>query len=401
MTAVTSGPPALHTWNNSKQQLDEKHTPTEQTGTITSADSDKTDKAPASHARKAGNRGRFHHASHLTRHKHDSRRSSPGQAPTQALAQPPVQAQAPVQSSVGTVPPAQNVIWTTLTEVPRSPTGAPVTHEFENGNVKITSSPLHQGSFNGTPTTRNKVTIETGNQDDHIAIKTLQSGAVVAEINGKAYTLPIENHGAIMGQLEIKTNGGSDQVNIDKKIWFETSISLNDDHHVSGRDHYTSAPESANKKTFFEPGVIPVPFHMTKEGDSQVFKQGDVTISFTQNNHSDYLGDGVTVIKTGDGDDKVRISAADDGSLIADINGEKFLLPVKNDPTGRSRFFIQTQEGSDSVTIDSNVKNFSYINLGSEMSGTVYMGGGFVSSPEEAKQDQQYKNQNYNPLQAR
>ncbi|AZE59836.1 MULTISPECIES: hypothetical protein [Pseudomonas fluorescens group] len=401
MNIVTSDNPALHTWNNWKQQLDEKSTPKEQNATITLADADRTNEAPAAHTRKAGDRDRFHHASHLTRHKHDSRRPSPGQTPIQAPAQPPVQAQAPVQNTAGTTPPAQNVIWTTLTEVPRSPTGAPVTHEFENGNVKITSSPLHQGSFNGTPTTRNKVTIETGNQDDHIEIKTLQSGAVVAEINEKAYALPIENHGAILGQLEIKTNGGNDQVNIDKKIWFETSISLNDDHHISGRDHYTSAPESANKKTFFEPGVIPVPFYMTNEGDSQVFNQGDVTISFTQNNHSDYPGDGVTVIKTGDGDDKVRISAADDGSLIADINEEKFLLPVKNDPTGRSRLFIQTREGNDSVIIDSNVKNFSYINLGAEVSGTVYMGGGFVSGPEEAKQDQQYRNQNYNPLQAR
>ncbi|MBV4478890.1 hypothetical protein [Pseudomonas khavaziana] len=407
MTTVNSGNPALHTWNNWKQQLDDKHTFKEQNATTTSADSDSTDKAPQVHTRKAGKRGRFHHSSHLTRHKHDWHRPSPrprqtpapAPTPTPTLTQAPTQA--PVQSSAGTTPPDQNVIWTTLTEVPRSPTGAPVTHEFENGNVKITSSPLHQGSFNGTPTTRNKVTIETGNQDDHIEIKTLQSGAVVAEINGKAYGLPIENHGAIMGQLEIKTNGGNDQVNIDKKIWFETSISLNEDHLVSGRDHYTSAPESADKETFSAPDVIPVPLHMTKEGDSQVFKQGDVTISFTQNNHSDYPGDGVTVIKTGNGDDKVRISAADDGSLIADINGEKFLLPVKNDPTGRSRFFIQTQEGNDSVIIDSNVKNFSYINLGAEMSGTVYMGGGFVSNPEEAKQDQQYRNQNYNPLQAR
>lgn len=137
---------------------------------------------------------------------------------------------------------------------------------------------------------------------------------------------------------------------------------------------------------------------MNKEGDSQVFKQGDVTISYDQNKYSDHSGDGVTQIKTGNGDDQVRISAADDGSLIANINGEQFLLPVKNDATGRSRLFIQTQEGDDSVTIDSNVKNFSYINQGAQVSGTVYMGGGFVSNPEEAKQDQQYRNQNYNPV---
>lgn len=373
MTTATSGNPNLHTWNNWQQPPQENNKHTEPPN-ITHQD--------PTHTRAAGRRQRdwLQRFSDITQHTYDATRPTPTSTPA------------------GTAPAVQNVIWTTLTEVPRAPNGLPVTHEFDNGNVKITSSPLHQGSFNGTATPRNKVTIETGNQDDHIEIKTLQSGGVVAEINGKAYELPIENIGAMAGLLEIKTKGGKDQVNIDKNIWFETQISLNADHHVSGRNGYTCAPESSDKKTFLESGVIPVASRMKQEGDSQVFKKGDVTISYDQNKYSERPGDGVTQIKTGNGDDKVRISAADDGSLMANINGEQFLLPVKNDPTGQSRLFIQTQEGNDNVTIDSNVNNFSYINLGADKSGTVYTGGGYVSGPEEKKQDQQYRSQNYNPV---
>jgi hypothetical protein len=374
MTTVTSGNPSSFSWNDWRQKLDEKHTAS--TSHHQSAHQEPTHNKETCQRQ----RHRSNSSSHFTQHKYDA-------------APPPAK---PAVTPPGNEYRTNEFVWTDLVNVPRSASGAPVTHEFDNGNVKITSSPMHQGSFNGTPTPRNKVTIETGHQDDHIEIKTLQSGGVVAEINGKAYALPIENVGAIAGLLEINTNGGEkDKVNIAKNIWFETQISLNDDHRVSGRNGYTSAPESSDKKAS---DAIPVASQMKQEGDSKVFKHDAVTISYDQNKYSDHPGDGVTQIQTGDGDDNVRISAADDGSLIADINGENFLLPVKNDPTGRSRLFLQTQKGEAHVTIDSNVKNFSYINLGADKSGTVYTGGGFVSGPQETKQDQQYRNQNYNPV---
>lgn len=376
MTTVTSYNPSPLSRNDWRQKPDEKHTA--HTSHRQSAHQEPT------HNKEAGQRQRHrsHCSSHFTQHKYDA-----APPPAKPAVTPPVNEYR-----------ANEFVSTNLVNVPRSASAAPETHEFDKGNVKITSSPMHQGSFNGTTIARNKVTIETGNQDDHIEIKTLQSGGIVAEINGKAYGLPIENIGAMTGLLEIKTNGGKDQVNIAKNIWFETQISLNDDHRVSGRNGYTSAPESSDKKTFSEADAIPVASQMKQEGDSRVFRKGDVTISYDQNKDAYRSGHGVTQIKTGNGDDKVRISAAADGSLMANINGESFLLPVKNDPTGQSRLFLQTQEGSDNVTIDSNVKNFSYINLGADKSGTVYTGGGFVSGPEETKQDQQYRNQNYNPV---
>lgn len=290
------------------------------------------------------------------------------------------------------------VIFTSLVEVPRSLTGAPVTHEFDNGNVKITSSPLHQGSFNGADIQRNKVTIETGSKDDLVEIKTLTTGGVVAEINGKAYALPIENIGAMTEQLEIKTNGGDDQVIIADNIWFETTISLNNNHRVAGHNGYTSAPESANKKTFLEPGIIPVFSRMQFKDNEYVFNQGDVTIKFTPNKNALQLGDGVTYIQTGKGADTVHIMAAEDGSMVADINGEKFLLPIKNDATGHSRLFISTQDGEDKTIIDSNVKNYAFILPGEDKNGSLHRGGGFISGAEEPRLTQRYRNQNYNPV---
>ncbi|WDU61019.1 hypothetical protein LRS56_19470 [Pseudomonas poae] len=295
--------------------------------------------------------------------------------------------------------PAQTpgIIFTTLVDVPRSPSGAPITHEFDNGNVKITSSPLHPGSFNGVPIQRNKVTIETGGKDDLVEIKTLTTGGVVAEINGKAYALPIENIGAMTEQLEIKTNGGKDHVTIADNIWFETTVSLNDSHRVTGLNGYISAPESSGQKTFLEPGVIPVASQMKQEGNSQVFRHGDVTITFDPNKNALQFGDGVTIIKTGDGADTVHIMAAEDGSMVAQINGEKFLLPIKNDATGRSRLYITTQGGDDKTIIDSNVKNYAFILPGEDKNGSLYRGGGFVSGAEEPRLAQRYRPQNYNP----
>lgn len=315
------------------------------------------------------------------------------QQPTNSLTQ---QRFTPASTPVAVQEPT--VIFTPLVQIPRSPTGAPVTHEFDNGNVKITSSPLHQGSFNGIDIQRNKVTIETGNKDDLVEIKTLTTGGVVAEINGKAYELPIENIGAMTEQLEIKTNGGNDQVTIDPNIWFETTVSLNDKHRVAGMNGYTSAPESANKKTFQEPGVIPVLSQARLEGNAHVFNHGDVTIKFTPNTNALQLGDGVTYIQTGKGADNVRIMAAEDGSMVADINGEKFLLPIKNDATGHSRLFISTQDGEDKTIIDSNVKNYAFILPGEDKNGSLYRGGGFTSGTEEARLTQRYRFQNYNPV---
>ena len=291
-----------------------------------------------------------------------------------------------------------NIIFTTLVEVPRSLTGAPITHEFDNGNIKITSSPLHLGSFNGTSIQRNKVTIETGSKDDLVEIKTLTTGGVVAEINGKAYALPIENIGAMTEQLEIQTNNGKDQVTIADNIWFETTVSLNHSHRVTGLNGYTSAPESSGKKTFLEPGVIPVAAQMKPEGNSQVFRHGDVTITFDPNKNALQFGDGVTIIKTGDGADTVHIMAAEDGSMVAQINGEKFLLPVKNDATGHSRLYITTQGGDDKTIIDANVKNYAFILPGEDKNGSLYRGGGFVSGTEEPRLAQRYRPQNYNPV---
>ncbi|MFL1548726.1 hypothetical protein ACI77I_06405 [Pseudomonas sp. D47] len=322
-------------------------------------------------------------------------RLRPQQQPANSLTQQKLN-----QPQAGAAEPVKEpaAIFTTLVKIPKSLTGAPVTHEFDNGNVKITSSPLHQWSFNGIEIQRNKVTIETGNKDDLVEIKTLTTGGVVAEINGKAYELPITNIGAMSQHLEIKTNDGNDEVNVADNIWFETTVSLNNNHRVAGVNGYISAPESANKKTFLEPGVIPVLSQMRPKGDDYVFKHGDVIINFTPNTDALQFGDGVVYIQTGKEADNVRIMAAEDGSMVADINGEKFLLPIKNDATGHSRLFISTQDGEDKIIIDSNVKNYSYILPGEDKSGSLYRGGGFTSRAEEDRQAQRYTFQNYNPV---
>lgn len=61
---------------------------------------------------------------------------------------------------------------------------------------------------------------------------------------------------------------------------------------------------------------------------------------------------------------------------MAEVNGQKFLLPIKNDPAGGSRLFLQAGDGDDKVTIDSNVKNYAFINMGDGKAGTLYSGGG-------------------------
>lgn len=323
------------------------------------------------------------------RHRLQKKQQSASSLTQQKFATPPPDPSYPTQ--------LPGIIHTQLVNVPKSPNGASVTHEFDNGNVKITSSPLHQGNFNNIAIQRNKVTIETGHQNDQIEIKTLTTGGVVAEINGKAYSLPIENIGAMTEQLEIKTSGGHDKVNIADNIWFETTVSLNDDHRVVGRNGYTSAPESSGKETFLTPDIIPVASQMTQEGNSQVFRHGDVTITFEPNKHALQFGDGVTIIKTGDAPDTVHIKAANDGSMVADINGENFLLPIKNDETGRSRLYISTQGGEDKVIIDANVKNYAFILPGEDKNGSLHSGGGYVSGAEEPRLAQRYRPQNYNP----
>ena len=104
-------------------------------------------------------------------------------------------------------------------------------------------------------------------------------------------------------------------------------------------------------------------------------------------------------IIAGSQNDTIRISAAQDNSLLADVNGQKFLLPIKNDPSSGSRLFIQAGEGEDKVTIDSNVKIYAFINMGDGKAGTLYSGGGFVSGEEEPNLRQRYTPQNYNPVQ--
>lgn len=105
-------------------------------------------------------------------------------------------------------------------------------------------------------------------------------------------------------------------------------------------------------------------------------------------------------IITGAGNDTLRISVGPDNSLMAEVNGQKFLLPIKNDPAGGSRLFLQAGDGDDKVTIDSNVKNYAFINMGDGKAGTLYSGGGFVSGEEEPGLKRRYHPQNYNPVQA-
>lgn len=69
-------------------------------------------------------------------------------------------------------------------------------------------------------------------------------------------------------------------------------------------------------------------------------------------------------IITGAGNDTLRISVGPDNSLMAEVNGQKFLLPIKNDPAGGSRLFLQAGDGDDKVTIDSNVKKLCVYQYG-------------------------------------
>ena len=297
-----------------------------------------------------------------------------------------------------TVPAQQPANSAPITEVPRAPTSTPVTHEYDNGNVRITSATAHAGSYHGMPMQRNKVTIETADGADNVHLKTLPDIGVVAEINNRQYLLPIQNVGGMTELMEIRTNGGDDQVTIADNIWFQTTVSLNDRHKVSGTMGYTSAPESSGMSTFSQPGIIPIAGHLQKDGQPAEFKHGETTFKFSPNANPRQFGDGVMQIITGNGDDNVRISATENNSLIAEVNEQKFLLPIKNDSSSGSRLFIQTQEGEDKVTIDSNVNNYAFINMGDGKAGTLYSGGGFVSGEEEPSLKQRYHEQNYKPV---
>ncbi|MBJ2244054.1 hypothetical protein [Pseudomonas haemolytica] len=298
-------------------------------------------------------------------------------------------------NSAATAPAQQPMESRPITEVPRALTSTPTTHTYDNGTVKITSATAHEGSFHGIPMLRNKVTIETGNSADNVHLKSLPDIGVVAEINGRRYLLPVQNVGGMTDTVEIKTKGGDDHVKIADDIWFQTTVSLNDNHTVSGTNGYTSAPESAGVKTFSQPEIIAIAPHLQKGAE---FKHDETTFKFSPNNNPRQFGDGVMQIIAGSGNDTIRISAAEDNSLLAEVNGQKFLLPIKNDPSGGSRLFIQAGDGEDKVTIDSNVKNYAFINMGDGKAGTLYSGGGFVSGEEEPNLKQRYTTQNYNPV---
>ncbi|MGR3963011.1 hypothetical protein FW800_00840 [Pseudomonas sp. 910_23] len=298
-------------------------------------------------------------------------------------------------NSAATAPAQQPIESSPITEVPRALTSTPTTHTYDNGNVKITSATAHEGSFHGVPMLRNKVTIETGNSADNVHLKSLPDIGVVAEINGRRYLLPVQNAGGMTETVEIKTRGGDDHVTIADDIWFQTTVSLNDNHTVSGTNGYTSAPESAGVKTFSQPGIIAIAPHLQKGAE---FKHDETTFKFSPNANPRQFGDGVMQITAGNGNDTIRISAAEDNSLLAEVNGQQFLLPIKNDPAGGSRLFIQAGDGDDKVTIDSNVKNYAFINMGEGKAGTLYSGGGFVSGEEEPNLRQRYTTQNYKPV---
>lgn len=299
-------------------------------------------------------------------------------------------------NSAATAPAQQPMESRPITEVPRALTSTPTTHTYDEGAVKITSATAHEGSFNGMPMLRNKVTIETGDSADNVHLKSLPDIGVVAEINGRRYLLPVQNVGGMTDTVEIKTKGGDDHVKIADDIWFQTTVSLNDNHAVSGTNGYTSAPESAGVKTFSQPEIIAIAPQLQKGAE---FKHDETTFKFTPNNNPRQFGDGVIQIIAGSQNDTIRISAAQDNSLLADVNGQKFLLPIKNDPSSGSRLFIQAGEGEDKVTIDSNVKIYAFINMGDGKAGTLYSGGGFVSGEEEPNLRQRYTPQNYNPVQ--
>lgn len=167
-----------------------------------------------------------------------------------------------------TAPASQPMESRAITEVPRAPTSTPVTHTYDNGNVRITSATAHEGSFHGAPMVRNKVTIETGNSADKVHLKSLPDIGVVAEINDRRYLLPIQNAGGMTELVEIKTNGGDDHVQIADDIWFQTTVSLNDQHSVSGINGYTSAPESSGLRTFSQQDIIAIAPHLQKMPNS-------------------------------------------------------------------------------------------------------------------------------------
>ncbi len=98
---------------------------------------------------------------------------------------------------------------------------------FRADGVQIEMSVRGGKGYYGPPK-EETVTIQTGNAADKVHIRKSAHGGLIAQINGKAYEIPLyENQGSFQ-KMEINTRGGDDQVFIADDVMLPVSVRLGD-----------------------------------------------------------------------------------------------------------------------------------------------------------------------------
>lgn len=252
-----------------------------------------------------------------------------------------------------------------------APTKVDLNNGLNDGNVRIKYS---AGRPNGSNTTHERLSIETGQGNDAVYVTEGRNGGVLAQVNGRSYEIPFEANRRNQQTIDVKTGDGNDSVVIDNRLAHNVNIDL-------GRGDDSAFAGSGRTKIYGGPGQDNINL-----GSGEGYAEGgdgDDFITGGSGHATIYGGPGSDEIRAGGGPD-TKINYVDGGDgrdLIYGGRGRNVLFGGNGDDyiyagdsstivPGKGNDWVQTHSRNDHV-IGERADDLSHVHPSSSFEHTI------------------------------
>ncbi|WLH80262.1 M91 family zinc metallopeptidase [Pseudomonas sp. FP2335] len=252
-----------------------------------------------------------------------------------------------------------------------APTKVDLNNGLNDGNVRIKYS---AGRPNGSNTTHERLSIETGQGNDAVYVTEGRNGGVLAQVNGRSYEIPFEANRRNQQTIDVKTGDGNDSVVIDNRLAHDVNINL-------GRGDDSAFAGSGRTKIYGGSGQDNINL-----GSGEGYAEGgdgDDFITGGSGHATIYGGPGSDEIRAGGGPD-TKINYVDGGDgrdLIYGGRGRNVLFGGNGDDyiyagdsstivPGKGNDWVQTRSRNDHV-IGERADDLSHVHPSSSFEHTI------------------------------
>lgn len=252
-----------------------------------------------------------------------------------------------------------------------APTKVDLNNGLNDGNVRIKYS---AGRPNGSNTTHERLSIETGQGNDAVYVTEGRNGGVLAQVNGRSYEIPFEANRRNQQTIDVNTGDGNDSVVIDNRLAHDVNINL-------GRGDDSAFAGSGRTKIYGGSGQDNINL-----GSGEGYAEGgdgDDFITGGSGHATIYGGPGSDEIRAGGGPD-TKINYVDGGDgrdLIYGGRGRNVLFGGNGDDyiyagdsstivPGKGNDWVQTRSRNDHV-IGERADDLSHVHPSSSFEHTI------------------------------